>query len=119
MRVLLLLLGLTTVVLGWPVEHRVSELRRLQNEASDRVLSTARLTDRPTVAEAKAKYEAARKDFGNWHLWSLLLNFVTIILVTIAMALAAQLPGTRNGISRTGVPKQSLGTSEKLTSPGD
>jgi hypothetical protein len=71
------------------------------------------------IEATKPKYEAARTEFGRWHLWSLVLNFVTIILVTIAMALAAQLPAERNGVSRTGVSKQNLGTSEKLNSPGD
>jgi hypothetical protein len=45
------------------------------------------------VEQSKAASVAARKDFGTWHLWSLLLNMVTIGLVTVAMALAAQLPG--------------------------
>ena len=35
---------------------------------------------------------AARRQFGTWHLISLLLNFVTVLLVTVAMALAARLP---------------------------
>ena len=34
----------------------------------------------------------ARKEFGTWHLYSLAQNFVTLGLVTVAMALAAQLP---------------------------
>ena len=37
--------------------------------------------------------DAARLDFNHWHLYSLLANFATLALVTVAMALAAQLPG--------------------------
>jgi hypothetical protein len=44
--------------------------------------------------QLKAEWDSARgNEFATWHLWSLLLNFLTILLVTIAMALTAQLPG--------------------------
>ena len=45
------------------------------------------------VPEARALAEAAKLAFGGWHLLSLLLSLVTLVLVTLLMALAAQLPG--------------------------
>ena len=41
----------------------------------------------------KAAAQAVRGSFGMWHGISLLLNFVTLGLLTVAMALAAFLPG--------------------------
>ena len=43
--------------------------------------------DDPAVAEA------ARAAFGAWHAYSLLVNLATVALVTVAMGLAACLPG--------------------------
>ena len=74
-RLLLLLVALATVVVGWPVAQKVNELR-LERYSLD-----------PSIAEQ------ARAAFGNWHLVSLLLNMVTILLATVAMILAAWLPG--------------------------
>jgi acyl-phosphate glycerol 3-phosphate acyltransferase len=71
-----ILLAMLTVVAGWPLEQKVSELRLLRNEGDP----------------------AARASFGAWHTASLFLNFATIGLVTAAMAMAASLPsGTRKG----------------------
>jgi hypothetical protein len=36
--------------------------------------------------------ESARAEFTRWHFYSLGLSFVTLLLVTAAMALAARLP---------------------------
>jgi hypothetical protein len=87
-RVLVLLLAFITVCLGWPLEQKVSQMRIERAQLTDKVLDAA-----PGFSEAD--YEAAvqaRADFGRWHLYSLLLNFGTLALVTVAMALAAQLP---------------------------
>jgi acyl phosphate:glycerol-3-phosphate acyltransferase len=94
-RALVLLLALTAVVLGWPIAHKVSELRVGRNEAGDQLMRKMVTPNATGAAEARAHFEAARDDFVMWHLWSLLLNMVTIVLVTIAMALAAQLPPRR------------------------
>jgi acyl-phosphate glycerol 3-phosphate acyltransferase len=69
-----LIAALLTVAAGWPLAQKVSHLR-LERYAAD-----------ATVAEQ------ARAAFGAWHTYSLLLSFVTIFLVAIGMALAAQLP---------------------------
>ena len=45
----------------------------------------------PDPAEV-TKAAAARKAFATWHGYSLLANFATLLFVTIAIALAAQLP---------------------------
>jgi glycerol-3-phosphate acyltransferase PlsY len=100
-RVVVLVLGVTTVLLGWPIERHVSELRHTRNQASDQLMqdlkwAAAAPSDpaaKAAVDQAQAASDAARKDFGTWHLWSLLLNMITIVLVTVAMALTAQLPG--------------------------
>jgi glycerol-3-phosphate acyltransferase PlsY len=99
-RVIVLVLAVVTVVLGWPVERKVSELRDGRNLASDRLMQ--QLKDKGGSAGSKAIEEAsgqalaARQDFTTWHLWSLLLNMVTIGLVTAAMAQTAFLPAGAN-----------------------
>ncbi len=75
-RTVLLILALVTVLVGWPLAQKVSDLRPARYDAD------------PAVAAS------ARADFGRWHLYSLLLNFVTLALVGGATALAAQLPTT-------------------------
>jgi acyl-phosphate glycerol 3-phosphate acyltransferase len=67
--------GLATVLLSWPLGQHVSTLR------------LERYTADATTAEA------ARQAFASWHLASLGLQFVTIILAGVATALAAWLPG--------------------------
>ncbi len=77
LRFLILALALATVLIGWPIAQKVSDLR------------APRYAGDPVVAAA------ARADFATWHLCSLLLNFGTVGLVTAAMALAARLPSDR------------------------
>ncbi len=74
-RSILLILALAAVVAGWPVARLVGRLR-LERYATD-----------PAVVRA------AQAAFGTWHGISLALNLATLVLVTVAMALAAQLPG--------------------------
>ncbi len=73
-RIVLLVLALLTVLAGWPLARYVGRLR-VDRYAAD-----------PAVADA------ARAAFASWHLVSLLLNFVTLLLVLGVTALAAQLP---------------------------
>lgn len=86
-RTAVLLLGVVSVGVGWWLEREVEARRIPRNELSDEVLKSAA----PTPEQVQ-KASDARADFGRWHLYSLMVNFLTIILVTIAMALAAQLP---------------------------
>jgi acyl phosphate:glycerol-3-phosphate acyltransferase len=86
-RLVVVLFGMVSVAAGWWLERAVEARRVPRNELTDAVLkSTA-----PTAEEVQ-QASAARADFGRWHLYSLMVNFLTLILVTIAMALAAQLP---------------------------
>jgi acyl-phosphate glycerol 3-phosphate acyltransferase len=88
-RIALLLAGLATVVIGWPLEQHVGELRQPRNEAVDEFLQSRN----PKVeADLREKALEARAKFGLWHGISLLLNFGTLALVGAALALAAQLP---------------------------
>jgi hypothetical protein len=73
-RVYVVALALLTVAVGWPISAHVSDLR-LMRFATDSGTATA-----------------AREAFGPWHLVSLLLSFVTVVLAGLALALAAKLP---------------------------
>jgi glycerol-3-phosphate acyltransferase PlsY len=90
LRIVALLLALLTVVGGWWLERKVGDLRETRSKTTDEVLTSSQ----PTPEQLRAANEA-RGDFGRWHFYSLMLNFVTVALVTIAMALTAMLPGTR------------------------
>jgi len=92
-RVVLLIAALASVVAGWPLEQKVDELRTPRHEAVEHYLKTGTTAARDAAIEAK-------KEFGTWHLYSLLLNFVTLCLVGPALALAAQLPAGNNQLSR-------------------
>jgi acyl phosphate:glycerol-3-phosphate acyltransferase len=76
-RFLFLALALLTVMVGWPLAQKVTELRAARYAA-----------DAALAASANA-------DFVHWHLYSLLLSLVTLALVTVVMALAACLPNRR------------------------
>jgi glycerol-3-phosphate acyltransferase PlsY len=84
-RVGLLVAALATVVIAWPLDQKVDQLREPRHEAMDRYL------EKPNSANLEAAV-AARKEFGMWHGFSLMLNFGTLVLVFAALALAAQLP---------------------------
>jgi acyl-phosphate glycerol 3-phosphate acyltransferase len=98
-RVVLAIAALVTVVAGWPLERKVSALRTTRNEASDALLmQTAGATlgnssaGQKDVEQSRLVASAARAEFGRWHFYSLMLNFLTVLLVTVLMALAARLP---------------------------
>src|SRR5262249_9245264 len=87
-RTVVLLLALATVVVGWPLERKVSQLRDERNAAADVVLRSAE----PVPEDLRATAADKRAEFGPRHAYSLFLNFGTLLLVTCAMALAARLP---------------------------
>jgi glycerol-3-phosphate acyltransferase PlsY len=90
LRAWLVVAALLTVVIGWLIEQKVVELRGPRNQATDVVLMAGVHDD---VKDAqRAEMESARSAFAVWHLASLGLSFVTLALVTWAMALAARLP---------------------------
>jgi hypothetical protein len=91
LRVIVLMLAFLTVLVGWPLERKVSELRGPRNEATDALLQAA-----PDIPESVYREAVeARQAFGMWHGFSTTLNLGTIALVTVAMALAARLPNGR------------------------
>ncbi len=103
LRTSVLLIALITVLAGWPLERKVSELREPRNQATDAYLAKAAAAtsqERDALREAML---AARREFGTWHTFSLLLSFVTMGLVTVGMARAARLPEeVKLGFGRNG-----------------
>jgi acyl phosphate:glycerol-3-phosphate acyltransferase len=83
----ILLAALLTVGLGWWLDRIVEDLRGPRNDTFD-----AMVRHSPPRAEDIAAAVAARRAFALWHLSSLGLNMVTVLLVTIGMAQAAYLP---------------------------
>jgi hypothetical protein len=96
-RTIVLALALATVTGGWGLERVVENLRVLRNDRSDVVLRSPQ----PSSQEVK-EAEDARADFGRFHFYSLMLNFATVGLVTLAMALVAQLPARSGPEAPTG-----------------
>jgi hypothetical protein len=82
-----LLAALLTVALGWWLERKVDGLRGPRNSTFEAMVSH----DPPRDADVRAAV-AARHTFILWHLASLGLNMVTVLLVTVAMVQAASLP---------------------------
>ena len=86
-RAVILLVALVAVAAGWLLERKVEYLRARRAKISDAVLLSASPSQ-----ESVRTADAARKDFGTWHTWSLLVNLLTLAVVTAAMVLAAWLP---------------------------
>ena len=76
-RVLILLLGLLSLAVAWPISNHVSSLR-LERFNPNREIA-----------------ESAVAAFATWHLVSLALSFVTIFLAGLALCYASRLPGDR------------------------
>jgi hypothetical protein len=89
-RLSLCALALAAVLLGGWLERVVHDLREPRNDLTDAVL----LAQAPSE-EQIAQMRAARTDFGRWHGYSLVQNFVTLALVAAITVLAAQLPQER------------------------
>ncbi len=79
--------ALATVALGWWLERVVEELRGPRNQTFDAMVSHSP----PQAEDVRAAVEA-RAIFVRWHLFSLGLNLLTVLLVTVAMIQAAYLP---------------------------
>ena len=84
-RAIVLIAALVCVVGGGWLEGQVAEKTGPRNALTDVALQE------PTK-ENIDKAEAARSEFWKLHGYSMLLNLVVLLLVTTAMALAAQLP---------------------------
>jgi acyl-phosphate glycerol 3-phosphate acyltransferase len=86
-RVGVLVGALAAAGIGWWLDGVVEGLRRPRNDLTDAVLARATPT-----SEEISKAAEARAAFARWHGYSLLDNFATLLLVTMAVALAASLP---------------------------
>jgi acyl-phosphate glycerol 3-phosphate acyltransferase len=106
-RAWILMVALIVTLAGWWLEGKVSDLRKPRDDKTDLVLREKS----PTPAQITAA-EQARKEFVTWHLYGLAQNFVTLILVTIAMALAAQLPSAA-GAPAAGSPEERRAASDQ------
>jgi glycerol-3-phosphate acyltransferase PlsY len=93
-RVAVLLLALVTVGVGYWMEGVVHELRGQRNDATDAALL------HPEPAKITAA-EEARAAFARWHFYSLMVNFATLGLVAVGMALVARLPAAPAGSTPT------------------
>jgi acyl-phosphate glycerol 3-phosphate acyltransferase len=87
LRAAVLALALLGVGVGWWLERKVDYLRVPRNLYTDQVL----LGSPPAPRLLQAAVDA-RAEFAAWHGYSLIVNFLTLALVAVGMALAAQLP---------------------------
>jgi glycerol-3-phosphate acyltransferase PlsY len=87
LRAEILLVALVIVALGAWLEHEVNVLRQPRNDTFDAMVRFSPPHDEDVRAAV-----TARQMFARWHLYSLGLNMVTVLLVTVAMAQAAYLP---------------------------
>jgi acyl phosphate:glycerol-3-phosphate acyltransferase len=88
-RTWVLIAALLTVLMGWPLEYKVSKLNVERNESVDKLLAA----DTPD-AETLSAATDAKHTFVLWHTMSLGLSLVGVMLVTVAMAMASRLPAT-------------------------
>jgi hypothetical protein len=86
-RVNLLIAAVALVLIGWPLERKVHDLRGPRNETME-----VYLQDRLDSAK-KGEMEAARDEFAHWHGYSVMVNLACILCVTAALALAGNLNG--------------------------
>ena len=92
-RAALTLAALATVLAGWWLEVKVHELRGPRNELTDRALAAW-----PGSPELLDQARLARADFGRWHGYSLLQNFLTLALVTGITVLVPTLSAPANRV---------------------
>ncbi len=86
-----LALALLTVGVNWWLDWEVNARRTVRSDTSDKVLLALRDQSMAPPDLVRAA-DSARADFDRWHTYSLFANFATLLLVTVAMALAAKLP---------------------------
>jgi hypothetical protein len=98
LRSVLVDLALIGALVGWWLDVKVSRLTDTRNAVMEVVLSSPQ----PTGEQVSA-FETARTQFVTWHLISIFVNLVTILLVSVVMVLTAMLPV--RGAGREGQPR--------------
>lgn len=83
----ILIAALILVATGWWLERRVDDMRVPRNDTFD-----AMVRHSPPRSEDIARAAVMRQNFRRWHFYSLGLNMLTVLLVTIGMAQAGYLP---------------------------
>jgi glycerol-3-phosphate acyltransferase PlsY len=106
-RVNLLIAAITLVLIGWLLEHKVSELRIPRNQTME-----AYLQDRDNKAKMDAMRDA-HAEFGQWHIYSVFVNLATILCVTAAMAMAGNLELRSTKDNEGGTTKETKGSVER------
>ncbi len=96
LRSLVLMAALVTVVVGWPLEQKVTDLRKERHDAVDAAMKATQDKQLKELAQEK------RAEFGRWHFYSLGLNVLTVLLVGVGMALAARLPTGQKAAAESG-----------------
>src|SRR5262249_29457912 len=93
-RTWILIAACLLVLIGWPIERKVHDLRPLRNEAVEAYLKSP-------SPEALEPLRHAKSTFNQWHLASVFLNLGVALLVTAAMALAAHIPAGVRDVERS------------------
>jgi acyl-phosphate glycerol 3-phosphate acyltransferase len=111
----IVLAALATVAVGWWLETKVDELREPRNRTFDAMVSHSP----PTEADVQ-KAVQARTTFRDWHLYSVGVNMLTALLLTIVMAQAAFLPAAKSTAAVAGGAEEKKQTAfnEASSSPG-
>jgi acyl-phosphate glycerol 3-phosphate acyltransferase len=94
-RAAVLLLAAASVGVGWWLERVVHDLRVQRDNATDDYLRWVDPKDPATTNNSsplQQETEKLRNDFRTWHNYSLMVNMLTLALVTVAMLLAGALP---------------------------
>jgi hypothetical protein len=86
-RTVVLLVGVASVALGWWLEQVVSDKGKLRNATSDVILRAS-----PATEAQLQTAEADRKEFGQYHGYSMMVNLVTVLAAAGGMGMAAYLP---------------------------
>jgi hypothetical protein len=93
-RLVVIILGFLGAGAGWWLEREVHRLQVSRNDSTDDFLVALadKKTPESSLATLQQNAEAARTAFGRWHGYSLMVNFATLLLATLALTLAAYLP---------------------------
>ena len=112
LRSAVLLIGVALVFFNVAIEHKVSVVQVVRNDAVDAYFE--KLLSEPSSRPSGAMTDAIRQ-FGQWHGISVLFNLAVIVMVTVGMCLTASLP-RHPGFDDQPQPKKS-GQGDSLRGP--